>query len=162
MSLVVVEQQQGDQRSKIRIRAARHLACQIACPCETVEWYSASQGASRRGLPVLTKLPFFHGTQGTCGVTMMLLASPQQAVDEWFTGLCGFSTSPAVRKLAEQRGQKLSQKASTLFSKRRHLPLRVQALATERGWPLSRAVEVYESVMRRHSLALAEVRRCAP
>ena len=86
------------------------------------------------------------------------LTTVQQAVDEWFTGLHGFPPPPALREQALQRGQRLSKKATDQLSRRRHLPLRVQALSKDRSWPLSKAVAVYELVMERHSLSLAELR----
>ncbi|DBB12013.1 TPA: hypothetical protein ACH3X3_006131 [Trebouxia sp. C0006] len=60
-------------------------------------------------------------------------------------------------KQAIQRGQRLSKKAIDNLSRRRHLPLRIQALATDRCWPLKKALAVYELVMQRHSLSLAEL-----
>ena len=59
---------------------------------------------------------------------------------------------------AIQRGQRLSKKAIDNLSRRRHLPLRIQALATDRCWPLKKALAVYELVMQKHSLSLAELR----
>ena len=58
------------------------------------------------------------------------LSSVQEAVDEWFTGLHGFPAPPTLCEQAVQRGQRLSKKAIDNMSKRRHLPLRIQALAT--------------------------------
>ena len=86
------------------------------------------------------------------------LSSVQEAVDEWFTGLHGFPAPPLLCEQAIQRGQRLSKKASDNLSRRRHLPLRIQALATDRCWPLKKALAVYELVMQRHSLSLAELR----
>jgi len=86
------------------------------------------------------------------------LSSVQEAVDEWFTGLHGFPAPPLLCEQAIQRGQRLSKKAIDNLSRRRHLPLRIQALATERCWPLKKALAVYELVMQRHSLSLAELR----
>ncbi|KAL3144589.1 hypothetical protein ABBQ32_004313 [Trebouxia sp. C0010 RCD-2024] len=86
------------------------------------------------------------------------LSSVQEAVDEWFTGLHGFPAPPLLCEQAIQRGQRLSKKAIDNLSRRRHLPLRIQALATDRGWPLKKALAVYELVMQRHSLSLAELR----
>ncbi len=86
------------------------------------------------------------------------LSSVQEAVDEWFTGLHGFPAPPLLCEQAIQRGQRLSKKAVDNLSRRRHLPLRIQALATDRCWPLKKALAVYELVMQRHSLSLAELR----
>ncbi len=86
------------------------------------------------------------------------LSSVQEAVDEWFTGLHGFPAPPLLCEQAIQRGQRLSKKAIDNLSRRRHLPLRIQALATDRCWPLKKALAVYELVMQRHSLSLAELR----
>ncbi|DBA90736.1 TPA: hypothetical protein ACH3X1_003946 [Trebouxia sp. C0004] len=86
------------------------------------------------------------------------LSSVQEAVDEWFTGLHGFPAPPLLCEQAIQRGQRLSKKAIDNLSRRRHLPLRIQALATDRCWPLKKALSVYELVMQRHSLSLAELR----
>ncbi|KAL3155924.1 hypothetical protein ABBQ32_012921 [Trebouxia sp. C0010 RCD-2024] len=86
------------------------------------------------------------------------LSSVQEAVDEWFTGLHGFPAPPLLCEQAVQRGQRLSKKAIDNLSRRRHLPLRIQALATDRCWPLKKALAVYELVMQRHSLSLAELR----
>ncbi|KAL3134564.1 hypothetical protein ABBQ38_006405 [Trebouxia sp. C0009 RCD-2024] len=86
------------------------------------------------------------------------LNSVQEAVDEWFTGLQGFPAPPLLCEQAIQRGQRLSKKAIDNLSRRRHLPLRIQALATDRCWPLKKALAVYELVMQRHSLSLAELR----
>ena len=86
------------------------------------------------------------------------LSSVQEALDEWFTGLNGFPAPPLLCEQALQRGQRLSKKAIDNLSRRRHLPLRVQALATDRCWPLKKALAVYELVMQRHSLSLAELR----
>ncbi|DBA66694.1 TPA: hypothetical protein ACH3X2_002158 [Trebouxia sp. C0005] len=86
------------------------------------------------------------------------LSSVQEALDEWFTGLHGFPAPPLLCEQAIQRGQRLSKKAIDNLSRRRHLPLRIQALATDRCWPLKKALAVYELVMQRHSLSLAELR----
>ena len=86
------------------------------------------------------------------------LSSVQEAVDEWFTGLHGFPAPPLLCEQAVQRGQRLSKKAIDNLSRRRHLPLRIQALATDRCWPLKKALAVYELVMQRYSLSLAELR----
>ncbi|KAL3134421.1 hypothetical protein ABBQ38_006482 [Trebouxia sp. C0009 RCD-2024] len=86
------------------------------------------------------------------------LSSVHEAVDEWFTGLHGFPAPPLLCEQATQRGQRLSKKAIDNLSRRRHLPLRIQALATDRCWPLKKALAVYELVMQRHSLSLAELR----
>ncbi|KAL3144616.1 hypothetical protein ABBQ32_004338 [Trebouxia sp. C0010 RCD-2024] len=86
------------------------------------------------------------------------LSSVHEAVDEWFTGLHGFPAPPLLCEQAIQRGQRLSKKAIDNLSRRRHLPLRIQALATDRCWPLKKALAVYELVMQRHSLSLAELR----
>ncbi|DBA77959.1 TPA: hypothetical protein ACH3X1_009119 [Trebouxia sp. C0004] len=86
------------------------------------------------------------------------LSSVQEAVDEWFIGLHGFPAPPLLCEQAIQRGQRLSKKATDNLSRRRHLPLRIQALATDRCWPLKKALAVYELVMQRHSLSLAELR----
>ena len=86
------------------------------------------------------------------------LSSVQEAVDEWFTGLHGFPAPPLLCEQAKQRGQRLSKKAIDNLSRRRHLPLRIQALATDQCWPLKKALAVYELVMQRHSLSLAELR----
>ena len=86
------------------------------------------------------------------------LQTVQQAVDEWFVGLYGFPAPSVIRTQAAQRGQRLSKKASDQLSRRRHLPLRVLALAAERGWPMSKAIAVYSLVMERHGLSLAELR----
>ena len=71
------------------------------------------------------------------------ISTVQAAVDEWFTGLHGFPSPPALREQAVQRGQHLSKKATHQLSRRRQLPLRVQALSKDRSWPLSKAVAVY-------------------
>ena len=86
------------------------------------------------------------------------LSSVQEAVDEWFTGFHGFPAPPLLCEQANQRGQHLSKKAIDNLSRRRHLPLRIKALATDRCWPLKKALAVYELVMQRHSLSLAELR----
>jgi len=86
------------------------------------------------------------------------LNSVQEAVDEWFTGLHGFPAPPLLCEQAIQRGQRLSKKAIDNLSRRRHLPLRIQALATDRCWPLKKALAVFELVMQRHHLSLAEMR----
>ena len=86
------------------------------------------------------------------------LNSVQEAVDEWFTGLHGFPAPPLLCEHAIQRGQRLSKKAIDNLSRWRHLPLRIHALATDRCWPLKKALAVYELVMQRHSLSLAELR----
>ncbi|KAL3134416.1 hypothetical protein ABBQ38_006478 [Trebouxia sp. C0009 RCD-2024] len=85
------------------------------------------------------------------------LSSVHEAVDEWFTGLHGFPAPPLLCEQAIQPGQRLSKKAIDSLSRRRHLPLRIQALATDRCWPLKKALAVYELVMQRHSLSLAEL-----
>ena len=87
------------------------------------------------------------------------LSSMQEAVDEWFTGLHdhGFPAPPLLCEQAIQRGQRLSKKAIDNLSRRRHLPLQIQALATDRCWPLKKALAVYELVIQRHSLSLAEL-----
>ncbi|KAL3146401.1 hypothetical protein ABBQ32_003083 [Trebouxia sp. C0010 RCD-2024] len=89
------------------------------------------------------------------------LSSVHEAVDEWFTGLHGFPAPPLLCEQALQRGQRLSKKAIDNLSRRRHLPLRIQALATDRCWPLKKALAVYELVMQRNSLSLAELRDAA-
>ncbi|DBA92490.1 TPA: hypothetical protein ACH3X1_002723 [Trebouxia sp. C0004] len=86
------------------------------------------------------------------------LSSVQEAVDEWFTGLHGFPAPPLLCEQAIQRGQCLSKKAIDNLSRLWHLPLLIQALATDRCWPLKKALAVYELVMQRHSLSLAELR----
>ena len=86
------------------------------------------------------------------------LSSVREAVEEWFFGLHGFPAPPTLCEQAVQRGQRLSKKAINNMSKRRHLPLRIQALATDRCWPLKKAMAVYEIVMQRHKLSLAELR----
>ena len=86
------------------------------------------------------------------------LSSVQEALDEWFTGLNAFPAPPLLCEQALQHGQRLSKKAIDNLSRRRHLPLRIQALATDRCWPLKKALAVYELVMQRHSLSLAELR----
>jgi len=86
------------------------------------------------------------------------LDTVQQAVDEWFTGLHGFPAPPVLHEQAIQRGQRLSKKATDQLSRRRHLPLRIQVLAKDQCWPLKKALAVYELVMQRHSLSLAELR----
>ena len=86
------------------------------------------------------------------------LSSVREAVEEWFFGLHGFPAPPTLCEQAVQRGQRLSKKAINNMSKRRHLPLRIQALATDRCWPLKKAMAVYEVVMQRHKLSLAELR----
>ena len=86
------------------------------------------------------------------------LKTVQQAVDEWFVGLYGFPPPTAILTQAAQRGQRLSKRASDQLSRRRHLPLRVQALAAEHRWPMNKAVAVYSLVMQRHGLSLAELR----
>ncbi|KAL3130165.1 hypothetical protein ABBQ38_008474 [Trebouxia sp. C0009 RCD-2024] len=72
------------------------------------------------------------------------LSSVQEAVDEWFTGLHGFPAPPLLCEQAIQRGQRLSKKAIDNLSRRRHLPLRIQALASDRCWPLKKALAVNE------------------
>ncbi|DBA90914.1 TPA: hypothetical protein ACH3X1_016120 [Trebouxia sp. C0004] len=69
------------------------------------------------------------------------LSSVQEAVDEWFTGLHGFPAPPLLCEQAIQRGQRLSKKAIDNLSRRRHLPLRIQALATDRCWPLKKLTQ---------------------
>ncbi|KAL3134582.1 hypothetical protein ABBQ38_006422 [Trebouxia sp. C0009 RCD-2024] len=86
------------------------------------------------------------------------LGSVHEAVHEWFTGLQGFAAPPLLCEQAIQRGQRLSKKAIDNMSRRRHLPLRIHALAADRCWPLKKAMAVYELVMQRHSLSLAEMR----
>ena len=86
------------------------------------------------------------------------LKTVQQAVEEWFVGLYGFPPPAVIRTQAAQRGQRLGKKASDQLSRRRHLPLRVQALAAERRWPMDKAVAVYSLVMQRHALSLAQLR----
>ena len=86
------------------------------------------------------------------------LSSVREAVEEWFFGLHGFPAPPTLCEQAIQRGQRLSKKAVNNMSKRRHLPLRIQALAKDRCWPLKKAMAVYEVVMQRHKLSLAELR----
>ena len=86
------------------------------------------------------------------------LSSVREAVEERFFGLHGFPAPPTLCEQAVQRGQRLSKKAIDNMSKRRHLPLRIQALATDRCWPLKKAMAVYELVMQRHKLSLAELR----
>ena len=86
------------------------------------------------------------------------LSSVQEAVDEWFKGLHGFPAPPLLCEQAIQRGQRLSKKAIDNLSRRRHLSLRIQALATDRSWPLRKALAVYELVKQRHGLSLAELR----
>ena len=86
------------------------------------------------------------------------LSSVREAVEEWFFGLHGFPAPPTLCEQAVQRGQRLSKKAINNMSKRRHLPLRIQALATDRCWPLKKAMAVYEVLMQRHKLSLAELR----
>ena len=86
------------------------------------------------------------------------LSSVQEALDEWFKGLNGFPAPPLLCEQAIQRGQRVSKKAIENLSRRRHLPLRIQALAIDRCWPLKKALAVYELVMQRHSLSLAELR----
>ena len=86
------------------------------------------------------------------------LSSVREAVEEWFFGLHGFPAPPTLCEQAVQRGQRLSKKAIDNMSKRRHLPLRIQALATGRCWPLKKAMAVYELVMQQHKLSLAELR----
>ena len=71
------------------------------------------------------------------GLTMSSgLSSVQEAAavesDEWFTGLHGFSAPPLLCEQAIRRGQRLSKKAIDNLSRRQHLPLRIQALATDR------------------------------
>ena len=67
------------------------------------------------------------------------LSSVREAVEEWFFGLHGFPAPPTL-------------------CERRHLPLRIQALATDQCWPLKKAMAVYELVMQQHKLSLAELR----
>ena len=86
------------------------------------------------------------------------LSSVREAVEEWFYGLHGFPAPPMLCEQAVQRGQRLSKRAIDNMSKRRRLPLRIQALATDRCWPLNKAMAVYELVMQRHKLSLAELR----
>ncbi|KAL3130215.1 hypothetical protein ABBQ38_008514 [Trebouxia sp. C0009 RCD-2024] len=68
------------------------------------------------------------------------LSSVQEALDEWFTGLHEFPALPLSCEQAIQRGQRLSKKSIDNLSRRRHLPLRIQALATDRCWPLKKAL----------------------
>ncbi|KAL3145233.1 hypothetical protein ABBQ32_000980 [Trebouxia sp. C0010 RCD-2024] len=70
------------------------------------------------------------------------LSSVHEAVDEWFTGLHGFPAPPLLCEQAIQRGQRLSKKAIDNLSRRRDLHLRIQALATDRCWPLKKALAV--------------------
>ena len=86
------------------------------------------------------------------------LSSVREAVEEWFFGLHGFPAPPILCEQAVQRGQRLSKKAINNMSKRRHLPLQIQALATDRCWPIKKAMAVYEVVAQRHKLSLAELR----
>ena len=95
--------------------------------------------------------------EGQVGLSSSL-SSVREAVEEWFGGLHGFPPPPTLREQAVQRGQRLSKKAIDRMSKRRHLPLRIQALATDRCWPLKKAMAVYELVMQQHKLSLAELR----
>ena len=86
------------------------------------------------------------------------LSSVREAVEEWFFGLHGFPAPPTLCEQAVQRGQRLSKKAINNMSKRRHLPLRIQALTdVDRCWPLKKAMAVYEVVMQQHKLTLAEL-----
>ena len=71
------------------------------------------------------------------------LSSMREAVEERFFGLHGFPAPPTLCEQAVQRGQRLSKKAIDNMSKRRHLPLRIQALATDGCWPLKKAMAVY-------------------
>ena len=64
------------------------------------------------------------------------LSSVHEAVDEWFTGLHRFPAPPLLREHAIQRGQRLNKKSIDNLSRRQHLPLRIQALATDWCWPL--------------------------
>ena len=59
------------------------------------------------------------------------LSSVHEAVDEWFIGLHMFPAPPLLREHAMQRGQRLNKKSIDNLSRRRHLPLRIQALATD-------------------------------
>ena len=86
------------------------------------------------------------------------LSSVRETVEEWFFGLHGFLAPLTLCEQAVQRGQRLSKKAINNMSKRRHLPLRIQALATDRCWPLKKAMAVFEVVMQQHKLSLAELR----
>ncbi|DBA84393.1 TPA: hypothetical protein ACH3X1_006033 [Trebouxia sp. C0004] len=95
--------------------------------------------------------------EGQVGLSSSL-SSVREAVEEWFFGLHGFPAPPTLCQQAVQRGQRLSKKAIDNMSKRRHLPLQVQALATEGCWPLKKAMAVYELVMQQHKLSLAELR----
>ena len=73
-------------------------------------------------------------------------------------GLHGFPALPTLCEQAVQRGQRLSKKAIDNASKRRHVPLQMQALAPDRCSPLKKAMAVYEIVMQRHKLSHAELR----
>ncbi|KAL3135421.1 hypothetical protein ABBQ32_007604 [Trebouxia sp. C0010 RCD-2024] len=86
------------------------------------------------------------------------LSSVREAVEEWFYGLHGFPAPPMLCEQAVQRGQRLSKKAIDNMSKRRDLPLLIQAIATDRCWPLKKAMGVHELLMQRHKLSLAELR----
>ena len=95
--------------------------------------------------------------EGQVGLSSSL-STVREAVEEWFFGLHGFPPPPTLREQAVQRGQRLSKKAIDNMSKRRHLPLRIQALAADRCWPLKKAMAVYELVMQKHKLSLPELR----
>lgn len=73
-------------------------------------------------------------------VGLSSLSSVREAVEEWFYGLYGFPAPPMLCEQAVQHGQQLNKKAIDNMSKRRHLPLRIQALATDRCWPLKKGM----------------------
>ncbi|DBB01399.1 TPA: hypothetical protein ACH3X1_000065 [Trebouxia sp. C0004] len=70
----------------------------------------------------------------------------------------GSQHPPLLCEQAIQRGQRLSKKAIDNLSRQWHLSLRIPALATDRCRPLKKALAVYELVMQRHSLSLADLR----
>ena len=98
-----------------------------------------------------------HDLMTHCLDVRLDVSSVREAV-EGFCGLHGFPALPTLCEQAVQRGQRLSKKATDNMSKRRHLPWRIQALATDRCWPLKTAVAVYDLVMQRHKLSLVELR----
>ncbi|DBB00228.1 TPA: hypothetical protein ACH3X1_014058 [Trebouxia sp. C0004] len=113
-----------------------------------------SQMAASHSMPTASS----SVTQAQAARSPRLELEAQEAIDEWFTGLHRFPAPPLLCEQAIQCGQRLSKKAIDNLSRRRHLPLRIQALATDFCWPLKKALAVYELVMQRHSLSLAELR----
>lgn len=134
-----------------------------------------SRLAANHGMPAASGSTTKTPTAKSCPLELVVeaqvglssgLGSVQEAVDEWFFGLHGFPAPSLQCDQALQRGQRLSKKAIDNLSRRRHLPLRIHALAADRCWPLKKAMAVYELVMQQHSMSLAElrdaVRLCSP